>query len=280
MPSRRSRCNPTAPWSITGAACSATISAMRKPRSRISVSRCSWRRGSWKPATTWETRFTPSVAITRRSPSSTPRSRCGPVIPEALGNRGLAPLELGRFDEAMAAYDAALRAQPDAAETRKRRAMLHLLRGDFAAGWRDYDCAVAASRAQQSANGQVPVTRWWEGQPLQGRPILVSEPNGLGDLLQYWRFIPALQAMGARVGCAGPTRFSRRSRTCGPSQRPGRVGRDWSSTDASVSTSTGRASPDAGSMPGVRSPSQPSCRWRRSPECAWSACSARPGWSS
>jgi len=132
-----------------------------------------------------------------------------PGYPEALGNRGLALHELGRFDEAMAAYDAALRGQPGAAETRKRRAMLHLLRGDFAAGWQDYDHAVAASRARQRANGQAPVPRGWEGQPLQGRSILVSEPNGLGDLLQYWRFIPVLQAMGARVGCAGPASMRR-----------------------------------------------------------------------
>lgn len=136
-----------------------------------------------------------------------------PEYAEALSNRALALQELGRFDEAMAGYDAALAAAPRLAEARKRRAALQLLRGDFAAGWDDYDHAVQAARARQRANGELPSPPWWEGQSLSGKSILVSEPNGLGDLLQYWRFVPVLEAMGARVACAAPVAMRRLLRT-------------------------------------------------------------------
>lgn len=137
-----------------------------------------------------------------------------PDYADAMANRALSLQELERFDEAMAGYDAALAVRPRFAEARKRRAALHLLRGDFRAGWSDYDHAVRAARARQErarqeTDGGVSPVPWWEGQALQGKSILVSEPNGLGDLIQYWRFIPVLQAMGASVGVRAPSAMRR-----------------------------------------------------------------------
>ena len=132
-----------------------------------------------------------------------------PGYAEALANRALSLQELERFDDAMAGYDAAIAARPRFAEARKRRGALHLLRGDFEAGWTDYDHAVNAARAREAAVDGTPATPWWEGQGLQGKSILVSEPNGLGDLIQYWRFIPVLQAMGASVGVRAPAAMRR-----------------------------------------------------------------------
>lgn len=132
-----------------------------------------------------------------------------PDYADAMANRALSLQELERFDAAMAGYDAALAARPRFAEASKRRAALHLLRGDFQAGWADYDHAVHAARARQAAVEGPPATPWWEGQPLHGKSILVSEPNGLGDLIQYWRFVPVLQGMGASVGVRAPAPMRR-----------------------------------------------------------------------
>lgn len=132
-----------------------------------------------------------------------------PGYPEAHNNRGLALQELGRFDDALADYDAAIARRPAFAEARKRRGALHLLRGDFAAGWDDYDANVQAAQARLHANRQAQGIPAWEGQSLQGKSVLLSEPNGLGDTLQYWRFVPNLVAMGARVAFHGPARMFR-----------------------------------------------------------------------
>jgi tetratricopeptide (TPR) repeat protein len=132
-----------------------------------------------------------------------------PRYARAHANRALALQELARFDEALHAYDAALALQPLDHEARKRRATLHLLRGDFDAGWRDYEASAQAARARQQANGATGDAPPWLGQPLAGRSILLSEPNGLGDAIQYWRLVPALLAAGAKPVFAGQARLHR-----------------------------------------------------------------------
>lgn len=129
--------------------------------------------------------------------------RARPAYPEALSNRGLARQETGQLEAAMADFDAAIAARPGFSEACKRRGALHLLRGDFAAGWRDYGASVQALEARQRANGPFDQIPTWQGESLAGKSILLSEPNGFGDLLQYWRFVPRLLAMGADVALRG-----------------------------------------------------------------------------
>ncbi len=130
-----------------------------------------------------------------------------PGYADAHSNRALALQELGRLDEAAASFDRALAARPAFAEASKRRGSLKLLRGDFAGGWKDLDASVQAAQARHRANGQAATIPLWSGEPLRDRSILLSEPNGLGDTLQYWRFVPALLAMGARVAFSGSPRM-------------------------------------------------------------------------
>lgn len=119
-----------------------------------------------------------------------------PGYAEALSNRGLVLHDTRRFDAAAIAYDTALASQPGHAEALKRRASLRLVQGDYAGGWADYGASLQHARLAPGIARGLP---WWEGEPLAGKSILLSEPNGLGDTLQYWRFIPQLQAMGAEV---------------------------------------------------------------------------------
>jgi len=132
-----------------------------------------------------------------------------PGYAEAHSNRALSLQELGHLDEAQAAFDRAIAARPGFAEACKRRGALKLLRGDFEGGWADYDASVDAAQARKRANGEAPGVPLWNGEPLSGRSILLSEPNGLGDTFQYWRYVPALLAMGARVAYHGPSSLFR-----------------------------------------------------------------------
>lgn len=129
--------------------------------------------------------------------------RLRPNYPEALSNRGLSRQELGRLDAAMTDFDAAISARPDFAEALKRRAALRLLSGDFETGWRDYGASLKVLDTRQLANAVMDAIPTWRGESLAGKSILLSEPNGFGDALQYWRFIPHLQAMGADVAFYG-----------------------------------------------------------------------------
>ena len=124
-----------------------------------------------------------------------------PDYAEAHSNRGLSLHELGRFSEAHAAYDAALAIDPRHPEASKRRAQLRLLLGD-AGGWADYEASLAG-RPQPGA------IALWQGESLAGKSILLDEPNGFGDVFQYWRFVPALLAQGADVAFQGDPRLFR-----------------------------------------------------------------------
>ena len=123
-------------------------------------------------------------------------------------------VELGRFDEAMPAFDAAIALQPDFAEVRRNRGILSLLRGDYAAGLADYEHRRPldpARRREQSG-----ALRDWQGESLAGRAILVTDATGLGDELQFCRYLPLLADQAAQVGFRGNPRLYRLLRTLDP----------------------------------------------------------------
>jgi tetratricopeptide (TPR) repeat protein len=130
--------------------------------------------------------------------------RLRPGFPEATNNRGMVLQDLRRLEEAEAAYDAALALRPRHPEPLRRRAALRLLQGRFEEGWADYELA-----HEYAGSDPHPARRWWRGEPLAGKSLLLAEPNGIGDTLQFLRFVPRLLDSGAQVAFAGPARFRR-----------------------------------------------------------------------
>src|SRR3990167_9836094 len=124
-----------------------------------------------------------------------------PGYAEAINNRGMVKQDLSRFDEARADYDAAIALRPAYPEAHQRRAALSLLQGRLSEGWADYEATHA--RPQNAVEGAAAIP-FWQGQELRGKSILLSEPNGLGDTLQFFRFVPELVRRGARVTFLGP----------------------------------------------------------------------------
>jgi tetratricopeptide (TPR) repeat protein len=127
-----------------------------------------------------------------------------PGFPEATVNHALVLQDLGHFDQAESGFGSALALRSGYDEALRRRAAMRLLRGRFASGWADYEAAHELRIARSP--GGLP---WWRGEPLAGRAIVLSEPNGIGDALQFIRFAPKLIDGGARVAFAGPARLRR-----------------------------------------------------------------------
>jgi len=72
-------------------------------------------------------------------------------------------------------------------------------RGDFAAAWRVSD-RVTRARAGSRADHLPRHQQWiWGGSPVRGRRVLVRCYHGLGDTIQFVRFLPALRALAART---------------------------------------------------------------------------------
>lgn len=80
--------------------------------------------------------------------------------------------------------------------------MTHMHRGDFAAAWKINDARMAERRAA----GSPTCWHWprhlqyvWNGEPLEGRRVLVRCYHGLGDTVQFIRYAPLLKAIAAEV---------------------------------------------------------------------------------
>lgn len=118
-----------------------------------------------------------------------------PDYAEAHGNLGIVLQGLERLDEAKRCYDHALALRPELNRLRGNRAWITLLDGDLRAGFADYEhrfaCGVLTER-------QFPQPRW-RGEPLGGRTILIHAEQGLGDTLQFVRYLPMVKARGGRV---------------------------------------------------------------------------------
>jgi Flp pilus assembly protein TadD len=116
-----------------------------------------------------------------------------PTNPEAHSNLG-GVLDLqGKVTESMAAYDRALALKPDFTVALFNRSLLLLRGGDFAAGLPDYEHRWCVSKRRDFIQPQ------WYGQPLKGVRILLYAEQGLGDTVQFLRYLPLVRAAGGEV---------------------------------------------------------------------------------
>lgn len=113
-----------------------------------------------------------------------------------LFNLAVAQRQARAFERAAATIDRALAASPVGhAQLLWERALNRLQTGDYAGGFRDYE----HRRGIPSYSMRVPPGPEWDGNPLDGRTILVATEQGFGDSLMAVRFLPLLKAQGARV---------------------------------------------------------------------------------
>lgn len=121
-----------------------------------------------------------------------------PDDPGAWSNRGVVLFELRRFDEAMASYDRAIALRPDFADAHHYQAMCRLMMGDYAGGWRQYEWRWKTDQlGWDRSKDDAPF--WLGDGDVAGRTIVVRAEQGLGDALQFCRYVPDLAARGARV---------------------------------------------------------------------------------
>jgi tetratricopeptide (TPR) repeat protein len=123
--------------------------------------------------------------------------RVRPDYPEALSGLGVVLKDLGRVDEALAKFDEALRLRPSYPDARNNRAGALLVSGMLKAGFEDLESRWDRSDAPpKTIVSPLPL---WDGGDLKGKRILVWDEQGLGDLVQFSRYLPYLVELGADV---------------------------------------------------------------------------------
>ncbi|WP_454020207.1 tetratricopeptide repeat protein [Azospirillum sp. Marseille-Q6669] len=124
--------------------------------------------------------------------------RLAPDLGEAQVVRGDALVHLDRPRDAEEAFRSALRVAPQLTVAHWNLAHLLLRLGDYAAGWAEYEWRW---RSEALAGQRRPFRQpLWDGTDLAGRTILVHAEQGLGDTIQFIRFLDhVLQAAPAHV---------------------------------------------------------------------------------
>ena len=126
-------------------------------------------------------------------------SALNPDYTDAHLNAGHAHRGLGQHAEALQSYDRALELRPEDEAIRWSKAVLTLGLGDFRTGWPLYESRLALEPARQLHQRALGRPRWSGATALDGQTIFIYAEQGLGDTLQFCRYIPLLNAMGATV---------------------------------------------------------------------------------
>lgn len=117
---------------------------------------------------------------------------------DTLYNKGIVLAELGRPTEAMVCYQEVLGIQPDRIGARWNLGLCQLQMGDFEQGWAAYESRW--EEPQLAAGKRVyPQPLWLGDQPLHDKTILLHAEAGLGDTLQFCRYVGMVAELGARV---------------------------------------------------------------------------------
>lgn len=116
----------------------------------------------------------------------------------ALNNRGIAHREQKKYSNAIDDFAAVLAQRPSFAQTHWNKALTHFMVGDYPSAWKHFekrwDNPVFTSPKR-------PFTEplWLGKSNLQNKTILLHSEQGLGDSIQYCRYVKLVQKLAGTV---------------------------------------------------------------------------------
>ena len=127
-----------------------------------------------------------------------------PDNPEAINNLAKLRRNQGRLDEALELYDQALALAPDNPTIHFNRGVALLLQGRLGPGWSEYNWRFRdPGKATEIGawSGRAPL---WRGRTRPDETLLVLAEQGLGDAVQFARFLPLARKRFGRLVLACP----------------------------------------------------------------------------
>ncbi|MDI1283036.1 MAG: tetratricopeptide repeat protein [Reyranella sp.] len=136
----------------------------------------------------------------------------------AHANRGNMLRDLRRYEEALASYDKSIDLEAGNARAYFCKAQLELGLGNFQSGWPLYEWRweLEEVRSQRRSFSQAP---WLGSELIQDKTILLHSEQGLGDTIQFCRYVQPLVERGAKILLEAPRSLVRLllGLTCGAS---------------------------------------------------------------
>ena len=117
---------------------------------------------------------------------------------EAHNGLGCALTAVGCQKEAIASYQKALTIKPDYADAHRNIGFAALAMGDFKTGWTEYEWRwETAHGLADKRSFKQPL--WLGAEAIAGKTILLHGEQGLGDTIQFVRYVPLVATTGATV---------------------------------------------------------------------------------
>ena len=145
----------------------------------------------------WEELSEPSLAIQ----SYADALERNPLFAQAFNNMGIAFQNLGVESAALECFDSALALEPASGDFRTNKGLLCLQYGQWEKGWQYFESRWQ-TKAMQKVARHFDFPLWLGKEPLNGKTLLVHCEQGMGDTIQFCRFVPWLLALGAKVTLA------------------------------------------------------------------------------
>ena len=117
-----------------------------------------------------------------------------PDYAEAYNNLGLTYKNMGELEAAICNFTCALDIKQGFGEAHWNRSFTFLLQGNFAEGWNDYEWRYKQPRWKTIYPFRLNVPRW-NGSSARDKRIFVHDEQGLGDTLQFVRYLPLLKSL-------------------------------------------------------------------------------------
>lgn len=131
----------------------------------------------------------------------------GCQLPMLFNNLGNAFREIGRLEASQAAFERALKLDPQLPEAHWNSGLTLLLGGDYAQGWGEYEWRFRKTTNPMQAHAIPRQGGWCTHIPRAGEPLMVVSEQGLGDTLQFMRYVAHLRQQGLAVEFCAQTKL-------------------------------------------------------------------------
>jgi len=119
------------------------------------------------------------------------------VLSGAYLHLGTTGILLGDLAQATECFQRVLELAPDSAEARAFLGLVHLKQGNFRLGLSEYEDRWSTPYGVRFRR-KLPQPLW-KGEPLEGSRILLYCEQGMGDTLQFVRYVPLVAERGGKV---------------------------------------------------------------------------------